>query len=118
MTGVRDERGGSRFRCVDAYLERPLAKPQLVEATCEGRVLTAPRGSGGFGDDPLFFSTDLEMTFAEASLPPKQRGSHRGRAIPALTEVLLRRSRELFPRPALAWGGTSGGTPAMSDAAP
>ena len=83
----------ARYRCVVAYLETPLAKPQLVEATCEGRVLTAPRGSGGFGYDPLFFSTDLEMTFAEAALPAKQRVSHRGRAIRALMEVLLRRSR-------------------------
>jgi len=90
---VPDERRGARYRCVVAYLETPLAKPQLVEATCEGRVLTAPRGSGGFGYDPLFFSTDLEMTFAEAALPAKQRVSHRGRAIRALMEVLLRRSR-------------------------
>src|SRR5881396_1959529 len=61
LAGVPDERRGARYRCVVAYLETPLAKPQLVEATCEGRVLTAPRGSGGFGYDPLFFSTDLEM---------------------------------------------------------
>jgi len=93
LAGVPDERRGARYRCVVAYLETPLAKPQLVEATCEGRVLTAPRGSGGFGYDPLFFSTDLEMTFAEAALPAKQRVSHRGRAIRALMEVLLRRSR-------------------------
>jgi len=42
-----------------AYLETPLAKPQLVEATCEGRILSQPRGSGGFGYDPLFLSSDL-----------------------------------------------------------
>ncbi len=70
----------------------PLAKPQLVEATCEGRILSAPRGSAGFGYDPLFFSTELGMTFAEAPMPAKQRVSHRGRAIRALVEVLVRRS--------------------------
>jgi XTP/dITP diphosphohydrolase len=55
--------------------------------------LAAPRGRGGFGYDPLFFSTDLSQTFAEAALPAKQRVSHRGRAIRALVEVLVRRAR-------------------------
>jgi XTP/dITP diphosphohydrolase len=76
-----------------AYLETPLGKPQLVEASCEGRILTAPRGSGGFGYDPLFLSIELGQTFGEAALPAKQRVSHRGRAIRALVEVLVRRAR-------------------------
>ncbi|HUL49530.1 MAG TPA: non-canonical purine NTP pyrophosphatase [Gemmatimonadales bacterium] len=82
---------GARYRCVVAFLESPSASPQLVEATCEGRILTGPRGTGGFGYDPLFFSTDLGMTFGEAPLATKQRVSHRGRALRALIEVLLRR---------------------------
>lgn len=81
----------ARYRCVVAYLETAHRAPQMVEATCEGRILTAPRGNGGFGYDPLFYSTDLGMTFGEASLPAKQRVSHRGRAFRALIEVLLRR---------------------------
>ena len=93
LAGVPDEQRTARYRCVVAYLDTPLAKPQLVEATCEGRILSAPRGSGGFGYDPLFFSTELGMTFAEAPMPAKQRVSHRGRAIRALVEVLVRRSR-------------------------
>ncbi|HXL35441.1 MAG TPA: non-canonical purine NTP pyrophosphatase, partial [Gemmatimonadales bacterium] len=92
LAGVPDEQRTARYRCVVAYLDSPLAKPQLVEATCEGRILAAPRGSAGFGYDPLFFSTELGMTFAEAPMPAKQRVSHRGRAIRALVEVLVRRS--------------------------
>ena len=92
LAGVPDAQRTARYRCVVAYLETPLAKPQLVEATCEGRVLAAPRGTGGFGYDPLFFSLDLEMAFGEAPLPAKQRVSHRGRAIRALVEVLVRRA--------------------------
>lgn len=92
LTDVAEERRTARYRCVVAYLETPLAKPQFVEATCEGRILAAPLGSGGFGYDPLFYSTDLGMTFAEATPAAKQRVSHRGRAIRALIEVLLRRS--------------------------
>ena len=93
LAGLPDEQRTARYRCVVAYLDTPLAKPQLVEATCEGRILAAPRGGGGFGYDPLFFSSDLGMTFAEAPLPAKQRVSHRGRAIRALVEVLVRRSK-------------------------
>ncbi len=88
-----DEQRTARYRCVVAYVETPTAKPELVEATCEGRILAAPRGDGGFGYDPLFLSTDLGTSFAEAALPAKQRVSHRGRAIRALIEVLLRRSK-------------------------
>ncbi|HEX4628890.1 MAG TPA: RdgB/HAM1 family non-canonical purine NTP pyrophosphatase [Gemmatimonadales bacterium] len=93
LRDVPEERRSARYRCVVAYLETPGGKPQLVEATCEGRILAAPRGSGGFGYDPLFFSTDLQQTFAEAPPPAKHRVSHRGRATRALIEVLLRRSR-------------------------
>ncbi|HYU91046.1 MAG TPA: RdgB/HAM1 family non-canonical purine NTP pyrophosphatase [Gemmatimonadales bacterium] len=93
LAGVPDEQRTARYRCVVAYLETPLGKPQLVEATCEGRILSQPRGSGGFGYDPLFFSSDLGLSFAEVPLPAKQRVSHRGRAIRALVEVLVRRSK-------------------------
>ena len=81
----------ARYRCVVAYLETPTAAPEIVEASCEGYILDAPRGTGGFGYDPLFFSTDLQMSFGEAAPGAKHRVSHRGRAFRALIEVLLRR---------------------------
>lgn len=93
LAGIPEPQRTARYRCVVAYLETPLGKPHLVEASCEGRILTAPRGKGGFGYDPLFFSVELGQTFAEAALPAKQRVSHRGRAIRALVEVLVRRAR-------------------------
>src|SRR5437667_4315249 len=92
LAAVPDESRTARYRCVVAYLETPLAKPQLVEATCEGRILREPRGTAGFGYDPLFFSLDLEMSFGEAALPAKPPVSHRGRATRALVEVLVRRA--------------------------
>jgi XTP/dITP diphosphohydrolase len=92
LQGVADDKRTARYRCVVAYLDNPIGTPQLVEAVCEGRILTAPRGSGGFGYDPLFWSLDLQMSFAEAPLSAKQRVSHRGRALRALIEVLLRRA--------------------------
>jgi XTP/dITP diphosphohydrolase len=92
LQGVPEEQRTARYRCVVAYLDTPVGAPQLVEATCEGRILTAPRGAGGFGYDPLFWSLDLRLGFGEAPLAAKQRVSHRGRALRALVEVLLRRS--------------------------
>jgi XTP/dITP diphosphohydrolase len=93
MEGIPEERRTARYHSVVAYLETPVSAPQLVEAACEGRILEAPRGTGGFGYDPLFWSFELGMTFAEAPLAAKQRVSHRGRALRALIEVLVRRSR-------------------------
>lgn len=91
LEGVPAERRTARYRCVVAYLEAPGRQPQVVEATCEGHILTAPRGTDGFGYDPLFYSDELRMTFAEAPAAAKHRVSHRGRAFRALIEVLVRR---------------------------
>ena len=91
LAGVPEVQRTARYRCVVAYLETPTAAPEIVEASCEGFVLDAPRGTGGFGYDPLFFSTDLQMSFGEAPAGAKHRVSHRGRAFRALIEVLLRR---------------------------
>lgn len=92
LAGVPEARRTARYRCVVAFLATPSAVPEIVEATCEGFVLPEPRGGGGFGYDPLFFSPELQMTFAEAPPAAKHRVSHRGRAFRALVEVLLRRS--------------------------
>jgi len=91
LTGVPEAQRAARYRCVVAYLETPSVVPEIVEAACEGFILSAPRGAGGFGYDPLFFSSDLRMSFGEAPPAAKHRVSHRGRALRALIEVLLRR---------------------------
>jgi len=82
----------ARYRCVVAYLETPTSPAEIVEATCEGRILPAPRGDAGFGYDPLFLSEDLQRGFGEVTAAAKHRVSHRGRAFRALIEVLLRRT--------------------------
>jgi XTP/dITP diphosphohydrolase len=58
--------------------------------TCDGVILDAPRGSGGFGYDPLFWLPEEGMTFGE--LPPARKNavSHRGRAVRAAVEALRR----------------------------
>jgi XTP/dITP diphosphohydrolase len=92
LAAVPEEERTARYRCVVAFLGTPSGVPEIVEATCEGFILPAPRGQGGFGYDPLFYSAELQMSFAEAPPAAKHRVSHRGRAFRALIEVLLRRS--------------------------
>lgn len=90
LRAVPAEQRTARYRCVAAFVAHPDATALVVEATCEGRILPAERGTGGFGYDPLFWSTDLEMSFGEAPAEAKHRVSHRGRAFRALIEVLER----------------------------
>lgn len=91
LRGVAEAKRTARYRCVVAFLERVDAAPEIIEATCEGRMVLDPRGTGGFGYDPYFFSPELGLTFGEATEPAKHRVSHRGRAFRALAEMLLRR---------------------------
>jgi XTP/dITP diphosphohydrolase len=81
------ERGG-RYRCVAAYVD-PAAGLELTAAgACEGRLLEAPRGSGGFGYDPLFLVESLGKTMAEIDLATKNQLSHRAAAFTALAAML------------------------------
>jgi XTP/dITP diphosphohydrolase len=92
LAGVPEERRTARYRCIVAFLAVPSAVPEIVEATCDGFILAEPRGTGGFGYDPVFYSPELQMSFGEAPPGAKHRVSHRGRAFRALIEVLLRRA--------------------------
>ncbi len=68
----------------------PLGDELLIaDGRCEGVILEAPRGTGGFGYDPLFYCPELGATFAEAGLGPKGNVSHRARAMAALAPRLL-----------------------------
>ncbi len=59
-----------------------------VEGIAEGEILAEPRGTGGFGYDPVFFSRDAQKTFAELSLDEKNVVSHRGKALRAVSMFL------------------------------
>lgn len=84
LAGAPDRRRTARYRCVLAFIPTPGAVPELFEGACSGRILAEPRGSGGFGYDPYFWSDDLEKTFAEATPEEKSAVSHRARALAAL----------------------------------
>ncbi len=80
LAGVPIARRGARYRCVVAAVDRR-GEPFLAEGTVEGRIAESPRGTGGFGYDPLFVPKGQERTYAE--LPPevKRRTSHRAQAV-------------------------------------
>lgn len=79
----------ARYVCAAAFVEGSFEI--VVRGTSEGRILDEPRGAGGFGYDPYFFSDELEKTFAEASVEEKERVSHRGRAFRTLIAELAGR---------------------------
>ena len=82
LEGVETRR--ARYRCV-AYCMSGNAC-WTGEGRVEGTIAESARGSGGFGYDPLFESTELGVTFAEARPEEKARVSHRARAVAALLE--------------------------------
>ena len=92
LAGVPPERRTARFRAALALADvaGPLG-PRVIAAdgTCEGVILDAPRGTGGFGYDPLFFAPELGQTFAEAGIGTKSELSHRARAMRAIKPQLV-----------------------------
>lgn len=91
LAGASGPRRRARYRCTVVYLSRPEAIPVTFEGTCLGSIAEAPRGTGGFGYDPLFLSDDLGKTFGEATPEEKHAVSHRGRAFRALSQWLAAR---------------------------
>jgi XTP/dITP diphosphohydrolase len=66
-------------------------KPYSFEGVVRGVILGAPRGTGGFGYDPLFVPEGYARTFAEMELGEKNKISHRARAVEALVRFLRER---------------------------
>jgi hypothetical protein len=95
LVAVPDDERSARFVCV-AALATPQGDVATARGVCEGRLLRAPRGSGGFGYDPIFAIG--EATMAELPAAAKDALSHRGRAFRALIPALRARSADRRPR--------------------
>ena len=91
---VEDERRTARFVCVLALADPDGRVILTARDAVEGRILREPRGSNGFGYDPLFLVPQLGRTTAELPPDEKHKISHRGKA--------LRRMRALMSRAGLA----------------
>jgi|SRR5580704_5438261 XTP/dITP diphosphohydrolase len=79
LTGIPSAQRTGRFVCVLAAARegKTLA---TFRGTAEGIILDAPRGTNGFGYDPLFYFPSIQKTFAELSAEEKSKYSHRGAA--------------------------------------
>ena len=83
LDAVPPPRRTARYRCV-LVAARDGKPANTADGTVEGMILNAPRGTGGFGYDPLFYLPKLDRTMAEIDLQTKLSLSHRGRAFAAL----------------------------------
>lgn len=78
---IPDDRRGARFVCVMVYLRHADdATPLIAQGSWRGTILHNPRGTKGFGYDPLFFVPDQKCSAAELEAEVKNRCSHRGKA--------------------------------------
>src|ERR1035437_1012874 len=87
LAGVPAPRRTARYRCV-LVAARDGQPIHTAEGSVEGLILEAPRGTGGFGYDPLFYLPELNRTMAEIDLETKLSLSHRGRAFTSLLSLL------------------------------
>ncbi|MEE9224824.1 MAG: XTP/dITP diphosphatase [Bacteroidota bacterium] len=86
LQGVPDRRRRARFRCVMAFVAHGVER--VVEGSCSGKIVVEPRGSNGFGYDPLFLPMGYTQTFAELAPDVKNTISHRARALEQILPIL------------------------------
>ena len=94
LTGRKPAERGARYCCALVYMRwahDPF--PLISQASWEGRIGTAPRGSGGFGYDPIFELPQRGITVAELPAEEKNQLSHRGQALRGLVAQLQQESR-------------------------
>jgi len=87
LRGVPEQERRARFRCVIA-IATPEGEVYTAEGSCEGRIASQPRGSHGFGYDPVFFLPEYGCTMAQLSPEVKNRISHRARAAEGARKTL------------------------------
>ena len=87
LADVPDEHLGARFVCA-AAVALPSGDERVIEGQVIGRLVRSPRGTGGFGYDPIFVPDGYQVTTAEMTAEDKHAISHRGEAFRALAPVL------------------------------
>ena len=87
LKGLPQERRGAYYEAA-LVLARSGQFVAVESGRCEGRILEAPRGEGGFGYDPIFFIDEFGLSMAELSPEQKDSLSHRARALESLGPAL------------------------------
>ena len=86
LKDVPAERRTAKFVCVITCLW-PDGRRIVARGECPGQILFAPKGTGGFGYDPVFYLPELEKTYAELAPEEKNAISHRARALQAFCRI-------------------------------
>jgi XTP/dITP diphosphohydrolase len=94
LAAAGDAERRARFVCVIAVADPSTAEVRTFEGVCEGHIARAPRGTGGFGYDPLFIPEGHAQTFGELPDEIKQQISHRARALAKAAAFLTARFSE------------------------
>ncbi|MGA3246232.1 MAG: RdgB/HAM1 family non-canonical purine NTP pyrophosphatase [Bacteroidota bacterium] len=89
MRGVAPRRRKAQFRAVLTLVDD--RGVEVTEGICPGTLAELPRGTNGFGYDPIFMPDGFSRTYAELTSEEKNRISHRARALAAMREVLRQR---------------------------
>ena len=82
-----DERRGAQFVCA-AALVLPSGREHVSEGVVTGHLIREPRGTNGFGYDPIFVPATADMTTGQMNPADKDRISHRGKALRGLAPVI------------------------------
>lgn len=89
LRDIPEEKRSARYQCLVVYMRHwQDPTPLICQGTWEGRIVSAPRGHGGFGYDPVFYLPDYSCTVAELAAEEKNRLSHRGKALRVLLNTL------------------------------
>jgi XTP/dITP diphosphohydrolase len=93
VADIPQERLGAQFVCAAALVvpaaDQATQGEWVVTRRLAGRLIRAPRGTGGFGYDPIFVPDGFELTTAEMTAEAKDAISHRGQAFRALTPLII-----------------------------
>ena len=88
LSGIADDERTARFRCAIVIVDQSGRELAMAEGACEGRIGSEPRGSHGFGYDPLFVPEGYAQTMAELGPETKNEISHRAKAAAKLVPIL------------------------------
>lgn len=88
LAGAERSRRAARYQSVVVFISSR-GVPYTFTGSCHGHVVTEPRGKGGFGYDPVFFSDEIGKTFGEADAEEKHAVSHRGRSFRAFIDWVM-----------------------------
>ena len=88
LDDISDQDRTGRFVCAMAVASEAGEILFVTEKACDGRIAISPKGSGGFGYDPIFIPNENDRTFAELSAETKNQISHRAKALFAVRDFL------------------------------